>query len=82
MDEAAPQLGADAEDEAATEGLCSGPFGGCIRRTVPGLVQPVKHLTALRAADRTLADLLLGSRLVSHSGATIAYVTTAKTTAG
>ncbi|WP_042000971.1 helix-turn-helix domain-containing protein [Streptomyces sp. AcH 505] len=40
------------------------------------LVEPVRHLSAPRAADRTVADLLLGTRLASHSGGTIAYVTT------
>ncbi len=43
---------------------------------VTDLTEPVKHLTAPRAADRKLADLLLGARLPSHSGGTIAYVTT------
>ncbi|MFE7566774.1 hypothetical protein ACFU76_07380 [Streptomyces sp. NPDC057539] len=56
--------------------------GAILAGYVTDLVQPVKHLTASRPADRKLADLLLGTRLVSHSGGTIAYVTTAKTTAG
>ncbi|MGW0316111.1 helix-turn-helix domain-containing protein [Streptomyces flavidovirens] len=44
---------------------------------VTDLVQPVKHLTAPEPDDRALADLLLGTRLPSHSGGAIAYVTTA-----
>lgn len=44
---------------------------------VTDLVVPVKHLTAPRPNDRKLADLLLGTRLPSHSGGTIAYVSTA-----
>ncbi|MET8682071.1 helix-turn-helix domain-containing protein [Streptomyces sp. NPDC004647] len=40
------------------------------------LAQPVKQLTAPAREDRELADLLLGTRLASHSGGTIAYVTT------
>ncbi len=43
---------------------------------VTDLVEPVKHLTATDPVDRQLADLLLGTRLVSHSGGTIAYVST------
>ncbi|MGX1886924.1 DNA-binding protein [Streptomyces sp. NPDC055287] len=44
---------------------------------VTDLVQPVTHLTSPEPADRALADLLLGTRLASHSGGAIAYVTTA-----
>ncbi|MGP4003985.1 helix-turn-helix domain-containing protein [Streptomyces sp. 8N706] len=40
------------------------------------LAQPVKQLTAPVREDRELADLLLGTRLSSHSGGAIAYVTT------
>jgi excisionase family DNA binding protein len=43
---------------------------------VTDLAQPLKYLTAPRPADRKLADLLLGTRLPSSSGGTIAYVTT------
>ncbi|MDX3640167.1 DNA-binding protein [Streptomyces sp. MB09-02B] len=41
---------------------------------VTDLATPVHHVTASSPADRVLADLLLGSRLVSHSGGAIAYV--------
>ncbi|WP_079657251.1 DNA-binding protein [Streptomyces sp. 3214.6] len=41
---------------------------------VTDLATPVQHVTASAQADRMLADLLLGSRLVSHSGGAIAYV--------
>ncbi|MEU6182944.1 helix-turn-helix domain-containing protein [Streptomyces coeruleorubidus] len=41
---------------------------------VTDLATPVHHVTASSQADRMLADLLLGSRLVSHSGGAIAYV--------
>lgn len=43
---------------------------------VTDLAQPVKHFTAPHQADRKTADLLLGTRLASHSGGTIAYVPT------
>jgi hypothetical protein len=43
---------------------------------VTDLATPVKHLTAPQQADRQLADLLLGTRLPSHSGGAIAYVST------
>ncbi|WP_326647236.1 DNA-binding protein [Streptomyces sp. NBC_01750] len=43
---------------------------------VTDLATPVHHVTASSQADWMLADLLLGSRLVSHSGGTIAYVNT------
>ncbi|WP_247204159.1 helix-turn-helix domain-containing protein [Streptomyces sp. AgN23] len=43
---------------------------------ITDLARPVKELTAPKAADRELADLLLGTRLTSHAGGTIAYVTT------
>lgn len=43
---------------------------------VTDLSRPVTHLTATRAQDRKLADLLLGTRLPSNSGGTIAYVST------
>lgn len=43
---------------------------------VTDLFEPVKHVTATEPADRHLAELLLGTRLVSHSGGTIAYVST------
>ncbi|MFD4318984.1 helix-turn-helix domain-containing protein [Streptomyces sp. NPDC058548] len=43
---------------------------------VTDLVRPVIHLTAPVAADRQTAELLLGSRLPSHSGGPIAYVST------
>jgi hypothetical protein len=46
---------------------------------VTDLAGPVKHLTAPGAADRKVADLLLGARLASHSGGTIAYVSTHST---
>ncbi|MFG3215013.1 helix-turn-helix domain-containing protein [Streptomyces tendae] len=41
---------------------------------VTDLATPVHHVTASSQPDRMLADLLLGSRLVSHSGGAIAYV--------
>lgn len=40
------------------------------------LAASVKHLTAPAAEDRAVADLLLGTRLASHSGGAIAYVRT------
>ncbi|MDX2647519.1 DNA-binding protein [Streptomyces sp. PA03-1a] len=40
------------------------------------LATPVKQLTAESAKDRDVADLLLGTRLVSDSGGAIAYVRT------
>jgi hypothetical protein len=43
---------------------------------VTDLAQPITHLTTPDPRDRELADLLLGTRLASHSGGTIAYVTT------
>jgi excisionase family DNA binding protein len=46
---------------------------------VTDLARPVKELTADRPAERALADLLLGTRLTSHSGGAIAYVTTPST---
>lgn len=48
---------------------------------VTDLATPVKHLTASRQTDRNLADLLLGTRLPSHSGGAIAYVSTGSSTA-
>ncbi|MFE2159933.1 helix-turn-helix domain-containing protein [Streptomyces lydicus] len=41
---------------------------------VTDLGQPTKHLTAPAAQDRAVANLLLGTRLTSHSGGAIAYV--------
>ncbi|MET7311655.1 helix-turn-helix domain-containing protein [Streptomyces sp. NPDC005571] len=41
---------------------------------VADLAAPTKHLTAPQETHRKLADLLLGTRLASHSGGTIAYV--------
>ncbi|MFD7431199.1 DNA-binding protein [Streptomyces sp. NPDC059818] len=43
---------------------------------VADLATPVKHLTAPQQTDRNVADLLLGTRLISHSGGAIAYVST------
>lgn len=43
---------------------------------VTDLATPRLELTAASAADRTLAQALLGTRLPSHSGGAIAYVTT------
>ncbi|NEB39509.1 DNA-binding protein [Streptomyces sp. SID14515] len=43
---------------------------------VTDLATPVKHLTAPRQADRDVADLLLSTRLPSHSGGAVAYVST------
>lgn len=43
---------------------------------VSDLAAPVTELTATTTTDREVADLLLGTRLVSHSGGAIAYVTT------
>lgn len=40
------------------------------------LATPVKQLTAASSQDREVADLLLGTRLVSDSGGAIAYVRT------
>lgn len=41
---------------------------------ITDLTGPTKHLTAPAAQDRAVADLLLGTRLASHSGGAIAYV--------
>ncbi|MEE4420514.1 helix-turn-helix domain-containing protein [Streptomyces bugieae] len=41
---------------------------------VTDLNHPTKHLTAPAAQDRAVANLLLGTRLTSHSGGAIAYV--------
>ncbi|MCX5602940.1 helix-turn-helix domain-containing protein [Streptomyces phaeochromogenes] len=46
---------------------------------VTDLVTPVTQVTAESEADRKLADLLLGTRLTSHSGGAIAYVPTRTT---
>ncbi|MFL1897615.1 helix-turn-helix domain-containing protein [Streptomyces tauricus] len=46
---------------------------------VTDLVTPVTQVTAESEADRKLADLLLGTRLASHSGGAIAYVPTRTT---
>ncbi|MFD9865529.1 helix-turn-helix domain-containing protein [Streptomyces alboflavus] len=43
---------------------------------VTDLATPAKELTGDTASDRKLADLLLGTRLPSHSGGAIAYVST------
>ncbi|MCQ1581859.1 DNA-binding protein [Streptomyces parvus] len=48
---------------------------------VTDLATPVVHLTAPRQADRDIADLLLGTRLPSHSGGTVAYVSTKSSSA-
>lgn len=48
---------------------------------VSDLVTPVKHLTGAAPDHRAVADLLLGTRLVSHSGGAVAYVTTDPPTA-
>jgi hypothetical protein len=48
----------------------------CLAGYVTDLATPVKHLTASTDEDRELADLLLGTRLVSHSGGAVAYVPT------
>ncbi|MGC5007730.1 helix-turn-helix domain-containing protein [Streptomyces sp. DT203] len=48
---------------------------------VTDLATPVKRLTASRQADRNIADLLLGTRLPSHSGGAIAYVSTRSSSA-
>jgi excisionase family DNA binding protein len=50
--------------------------GAVLAGYLTDLVGPVKHLTALAAEDRAVADLLLGTRLASHSGGAIAYVRT------
>ncbi|MEV7383284.1 helix-turn-helix domain-containing protein [Streptomyces lydicus] len=39
------------------------------------LSHPTKHVAAPAAQDRAVAELLLGTRLASHSGGAIAYVT-------
>ncbi|MCR8575905.1 MULTISPECIES: helix-turn-helix domain-containing protein [Streptomyces] len=41
---------------------------------ITDLTRPTKHLTTPAAQDRAVADLLLGTRLASHSGGAIAYV--------
>ncbi|MET7765736.1 helix-turn-helix domain-containing protein [Streptomyces sp. NPDC005393] len=46
---------------------------------VTDLVTPTTELTAPTAAERHLADHLLGTRLDSHSGGALAYVTTRTT---
>ncbi|MFD7757272.1 DNA-binding protein [Streptomyces sp. NPDC059757] len=43
---------------------------------VTDLARPATHLTALTAGERERAQLLLGTRLVTHSGGPIAYVAT------
>ncbi|MGA6160856.1 helix-turn-helix domain-containing protein [Stenotrophomonas sp. NPDC087984] len=48
---------------------------------VTDLVTPATSLTAPTAAERTLADQLLGTRLDSHSGGAVAYVATNTATA-
>ncbi|MGV4926629.1 DNA-binding protein [Streptomyces sp. HJ7] len=47
---------------------------------VTDLAQPAIELTTRKPADRALAQQLLGTRLISHSGGAIAYVTTNTTT--
>uniref|UniRef100_UPI003F497CF0 DNA-binding protein n=1 Tax=Streptomyces sp. CA-136453 TaxID=3240050 RepID=UPI003F497CF0 len=47
---------------------------------VTDLVGPGKHLTAGEAGDRAAAELLLGTRLASHSGGALAYVPTGSPT--
>ncbi|MFK0288043.1 DNA-binding protein [Streptomyces sp. NPDC090499] len=44
---------------------------------ITDLATPTMELTSTRQDDRALATLLLGTRLQSHSGGPIAYVTTA-----
>lgn len=46
---------------------------------VTDLAAPVKHLTAPQQTGRDIADFLLGTRLPSHSGGAIAYVSTSST---
>ncbi|MER5361660.1 DNA-binding protein [Streptomyces sp. NPDC002785] len=48
---------------------------------VTDLATPVKHLTAPQQSDRDIADSLLGTRLPSHSGGAIAYVSTRSSSA-
>lgn len=43
---------------------------------ITDLATPATELTSPVKSDRTLAELLLGTRLESHSGGAIAYVTT------
>jgi hypothetical protein len=43
---------------------------------ITDLAAPAKELTSHVKSDRALAELLLGTRLESHSGGAIAYVTT------
>jgi excisionase family DNA binding protein len=50
--------------------------GAVLAGYLTDLVGPVRHLAALAAEDRAVADLLLGTRLASHSGGAIAYVRT------
>ncbi|MFE5097397.1 helix-turn-helix domain-containing protein [Streptomyces sp. NPDC056638] len=50
--------------------------GAVLAGYVSDLAAPVKHLTAVQQTDRDVADLLLGTRLTSHSGGAIAYVST------
>ncbi|MFI7361116.1 helix-turn-helix domain-containing protein [Streptomyces sp. NPDC050149] len=70
---------------AVLTGLDTWEKGEGGRHTFPGavlagyltdLATPVKHVTAPRQTDRNVADLLLGTRLTSHSGGAIAYVST------
>ncbi|MFG3285315.1 DNA-binding protein [Streptomyces sp. NPDC048111] len=49
---------------------------------VTDLVGPVTHLTDGGSGDRAAAELLLGTRLVSHSGGAIAYVPAGSSAAG
>jgi hypothetical protein len=48
---------------------------------VSDLVTPVKHLIDTGPDHRAVANLLLGTRLISHSGGAVAYVTTTGTAA-
>ncbi|MFI6611917.1 DNA-binding protein [Streptomyces sp. NPDC050507] len=50
--------------------------GAVLAGYLTDLATPIKHLTAPRQTDRNVAHLLLGTRLTSHSGGAIAYVST------
>ncbi|MBC7268744.1 MAG: DNA-binding protein, partial [Streptomyces sp.] len=49
---------------------------------VTDLAAPTTVITSDLDGDRRLAELLLGTRLASHSGGAIAYVTTNTATTG
>jgi hypothetical protein len=53
--------------------------GAVLAGYLTDLAAPVKQITAASLRDREVADLLLGTRLVSESGGAVAYVRTGST---